>query len=288
MGAELDLMEVLTYAVCFAAVTVFAVVGLILFSKGWQSYEEKYVGEAERTMEAMFLTIPPQHLIYLSFLCFFVVLVLFIGLVGEPGPAVALAAAAAALPKVTLRILKKRRDKVFREQLVPALQCLASALKAGFSLPKSFEQLEKESKNPMRQEIRILLQELRLGTSVEKAIENLYERMKSEDMDLVVNAIHIAGKVGGNLPLIFKQLEDTIRERMRIEGKVRALTAQGKFQGLVIAALPIVVAFALNVIYPELLAPLFTFPYGYALIVAILGLDTLGYFIIKKIVSIEI
>lgn len=281
-------MELLAYVVVFGSVTVFAAVGIVLFSQGWKSYEERYLEGADRNLQAMFLTIPPQNLFYLQFLLFFVIAGGLIATTGNAGAGVVLGGMSFFLPSFALKIMKARRELQFRLQLVPALQALGSNLKSGFSLAKAFEQLEKEAQDPMKQETRILLQEMRLGTTVEKGVQNLYERMPSEDMDLIAQAVNIASKVGGNLPIIFKQLEDTIRERSRVEAKLRALTSQGKFQAVIISALPAFVGVAMMKIYPEMMEPLFTTWQGWVILGAVIVMNLMGFFTIRKIVTIEI
>lgn len=287
-GGGGDPMEYLTYAVVFAAVAFFVVTGLMLFGKGWQSYEEKYLDDAERNLEAMFLTIPPQNLFYLAFLLFFILAGGITAYSGNIGLAIVIGSMAFFMPMAALRFFKRRREVTFKDMLVPALQCLGNNLKSGFSLEKAFEQLEKESQNPMKQEVKILLQELRLGTNIDEAVSNMYKRMPSEDMDLVANAVNIAAKAGGNLPMIFKKLEETIRERTRVEGKLAALTAQGKFQAIVISALPALVFVAMQTIYPEMMDPLFDTLWGWIMMAAVIILNLIGFLIIRKIVTIEI
>mgnify|MGYP001571230649 CR=1 FL=1 len=281
-------MEMLAYVVVFGSVAVFAGVGYVLFSQGWKSYEESYLESADQNLQSMFLTIPPQNLFYLQFLLFFVIAGGMIALSGNLGGAMILGGMGFFLPSAALKFLKSRRELQFKMQLVSALQALGSNLKSGFSLAKAFEQLEKEAQDPMRQEVRIMLQEMRLGTTVEKGVENMWSRMPSEDMDLISQAVNIASRVGGNLPIIFKQLEDTIRERARVEGKLRSLTSQGKFQAVIISALPAFVGVAMQKIYPEMMEPLFTTWQGWIILAVVIVMNVIGFLVIRKIVTIEI
>ena len=284
-----DPFEGMVLAIVFLSVVVFTSLGVVLFSRGWDSYEERYLEDAGRSMEAMFLTIPPQVLIYLSSLLFFLVTV---GLSMAMGGAMLLPGllglCAAGMPRTMLKRLKKNRETKFRQQLLPALQGLSNNLKAGFSLPKSWEQIANESINPMKQEVRILLQEIRLGSSMEEAVDSLYERLPSEDLALVATAVHIAGKVGGNLPAIFSNLENIIRERSRIEGKIGSMTGQGRFQAIVVALLPALLVVALSYINPEFMKPLFSTTAGWVIITFVFLLDFIGYWMIQKIVGIDI
>ena len=184
--------------------------------------------------------------------------------------------------------LKNARDKAFGLQLVDALVNMGNSLKAGFSLNQALELVQREMENPMSQEIRLVTQEIRLGVSVENALQHLLERMPSQDLDLVVTAITISREIGGNLTEVFDNIADTVRERHRIGGKIDALTAQGKLQGIIISLLPIGVGVALNLINPKKMEPMFNTFLGWLMIVGILGLEALGMFVIFKIVSIEV
>ena len=134
---------------------------------------------------------------------------------------------------------------------------LSNSLRAGFSLTQALELIHREMPNPMAQEIRLVCQELRLGVPLEDALNNLYKRMPSEDLDLMVTAIAIIRDVGGNLTEIFDNIAHLIRERQRIQGKIRTLTAQGRFQALIMCLLPGGICVGLYYIAPDLFAMLF-------------------------------
>ena len=270
------------------AVALFVLVGFQLFSSGWQSYEERYVQGAGRTLDAMYLTLPLQHLIYLSFASSAAV-GLLVGMVfGSIAWGVILAIVGFAMPTLVVRILKKRRDVRFREQLVDALMNISNSLRAGFSLHQAFEMVQREMANPISQEFRLVNQQLRFGLSMEEALNNLLERMPSEDLDLVATAITISRDVGGNLTEVFDNIADTIRARHRLYGKIQALTAQGKWQAALICSLPPLLAIGINAVNPELMQPVYHTIYGWGMIAVIVVLQLLGIFTILKIVNIDV
>jgi tight adherence protein B len=137
------------------------------------------------------------------------------------------------------------------------------------------------------------VREVGLGLSPEEALLNLYRRMPSEDLDLMVTAINVQHEVGGNLAKIFDTLGETIRERRRIQGEIQTLTAQQRIGGNVIAALPIVLAGGLTLMTPGYLAPLFTSEtfvcmpaFGLPILAGVMMIT--GYFTIRRIVAIEV
>ncbi len=267
---------------------LFGISGVYLFSRGWESYEQKYVGGAAQTLDAMYLTIPPQHIAYLSVFCFMIAGGLLWFVFGEPVVGLIGGTFALPAPMVVLALLKRRRDSLFGYQLVDALVNMGNSLKAGFSLPQSFMLIEREMDNPISQEFRLLNQELKLGMPMEEALGHLHQRMPSEDLDLLMTSITISREIGGNLTEVFDNIAQTIRDRHIIEGKIRALTAQGKLQGIIMSLLPVGVGFAIHIVNPKLLEPLYQTGVGWFLMALIFVLIVTGYMWIRKIVAIDV
>lgn len=283
-----DFNALLIMGCVLVSVTLFIWSGVRLFARGWESYEQRYIEGAERSLDAIYLTIPPQHVVYLSVFCFVVLGLLWSWLFKNLLVGMAFGTPGIFLPKLLLWWLKRHRDRRFDEQLVDALINMGNSLKAGFSLPQSLELIAREMDNPMGQEMRMVVQEMRVGVPMETALEHLLNRMPSQDLDLVITSIVISRDVGGNLTEVFDNIAYTIRERHRIEGKIRALSAQGKLQGFVICCLPPAIAVALHYVAPQIIRPLFTTPLGWATMVVILILMAIGIKWIYKIVAIEI
>lgn len=280
--------EMLLYITSFFGCVVFTATGWSLFSQGWESYEEKYLEGASRTLDDLFLTIPPQQLMWLSVFCAFAGFGIPSLLLGAPAIGVVMGIFGAFAPRLALKFMKKKRDEKFKEQLVEALITLTNALRSGFSLPKAFQLIAHDMPKPICQEFSILVQELRLGIDTEEGLRNMLKRMPSEDLDLVVTSVAISNSVGGNLAEVFDKIGDTIRERRRIEGRIDALTAQGKMQGLVVSCLPIVVGLAINYIAPDIFEPMLTTWAGWGIIAFMCVMECLGYFFIRKICNIEV
>ncbi len=283
-----DWLYYMVQFLAFVGVSIFTFVGYVLFSAGWESYEERYLEGAERTLDDLFLTIPPQQLLWLTILSGAAFFVLPFALSGSVIPSLMFGALGAGFPRATLWLHKRQRGIKFQEQLVGALNTITNALRSGFSMPKAFQLIASDMPKPICQEFGILVQELRLGIEVQEGLENMLARLPSQDLDLVVTSVSISAQVGGNLAEVFDRLCEAIRERRRIEGRIDALTAQGKIQGVLVSALPVFVAMALMWIDPELMMPLFTTLIGKLVLLVMCVMEIVGCYLILKITSIEV
>jgi tight adherence protein B len=282
-----SLLEAVLPLSLFLAAALFTYVGIELFSRGWESYEQRYVEGAERTLAAMYLSMRPQHLLYLSVLGFFVFGALGIGLFGSWGVGIAAGALGFSLPRLIILWMKKRRDALFRQQIPGMVDTVSRGLKSGLSLPQCFQVIERELPNPTSQEFRVLNQQMRLGMPTDQALRSLLERMPNNDLDLIVAAVNVSTELGGNLTEILGNIAETVRERFMLEGKIRTLTSQGRLQAVVLAAMPVLVFFALHAVNPNLMRPMYTTPLGWAMILGVLIWEALGVFFLWKIVAIK-
>jgi tight adherence protein B len=192
------------------------------------------------------------------------------------------------VPRFYLRFLKNKRLNKFNEQLEDALTSMSSSLKAGFSINQAIESIAMEDKPPISVEFKLMVQEVRLGVSLEQALDNLLTRMKSEDFELVAAAIITARQTGGALTETLERLANLIRERMRINLKLRSLTAQGKMQATIIGLMPVFLLYMMNIIAPEMMSPFFSDIRGILLLIFAAIMVLSGFLIIKKIVTIDV
>lgn len=182
---------------------------------------------------------------------------------------------------------KRRRDK-FNAQLPEALATMSNALRAGFSISQAFDSVVEQDENPMSEEFAILQQQLRIGMSFESALESMSERVGSDDLTLVTTAILISRKTGGNVTEIFDKISDTIRGRMKIERKVKSLTAQGRMQGIVVSLMPVFLGLLMLVIKPKMMVPFLFSPLGVLSVIVMIALIAVGWMMIKKIITIDV
>ncbi len=192
------------------------------------------------------------------------------------------------LPRIILRWLRRRRLERFNVQLEDALGSIASALKAGFSINQALEEIAGQKRAPISVEFRLLMQEVQLGVPLEQALENMNRRLGSEDFELVAMAIITARQTGGELTGTLERLASLIRERMRINGKLKAMTAMGRMQAVLISIMPGVLLLGMYYLNPALVGGMFESPLGFIALAVAVALQITGFLVIKKITAIEI
>ncbi|MBI4320755.1 MAG: type II secretion system F family protein [Chloroflexi bacterium] len=211
----------------------------------------------------------------------------------NPGLALIAAVVGFYLPRMYVNRRQRARLKSFNDQLGDTILLVANSLRSGYGLLQSLELVARESPEPTREEFGRVVREVNLGLSPEDALANLVRRMNSEDLDLMVNAVNIQHEVGGNLAQILDSIATTIRERIRIKGEIRALTAQQTASGYVISFLPIGLGGILFLLNSRYMMQLFStdivicFPV-IALPICSGILILLGFVAIRRIVNIEV
>lgn len=196
--------------------------------------------------------------------------------------------AGAKSPRPFINFLIKRRYKLFNQQLMDGLSLMSNALKSGLSVNQAVQLVVDEMPNPLSQEFNLILSQNKVGVPLEDAFRNLAERVPVEDVEMFVQAVVILRETGGNLAETFDTIVHTIRERFKVEGKISAMTMQGKLQGGVVALMPFVLGFIFYTLDPEHIKPLFSHWLGIVLLILMLTLQTVGALMIKKIVNIRV
>jgi Flp pilus assembly protein TadB len=198
-------------------------------------------------------------------------------------------------PRFWLNNRKSSRLRAFNKQLPDTVTLIANALRAGSSFLQAIELVVRESRPPISTEFSRVIREVNLGLPFDLALENMVKRVKSEDFELMATAIAIQHQVGGNLAEILDSIAFTIRERIRIKGEIRTLTAQQRLSGYVVGALPFFLAFFIFLAAPTFFDPMFVKPpdvIGVPLGMILLGVAlfsmAMGFVFIRKIVDIEV
>jgi tight adherence protein B len=181
-----------------------------------------------------------------------------------------------------------KRIEAFTSQLPDALQLLAGALRTGFALNQAMTTVVREGIEPVSSEFGRALHEVRLGATLEDALDDVVERMRSYDMGLVVMAIRTAREVGGNLAEVLHTTMLTMRERVELHGQVRVLTAEGRFSAKVLASLPLLMALYLFFFKRAYLHPLYTTGAGIAMLCGGVVLLAAGMFWLSRLTKIEV
>ncbi|HHZ16936.1 MAG TPA: secretion system protein [Clostridia bacterium] len=191
------------------------------------------------------------------------------------------------LPPLLVKRAEEKKIIKFNLQLVDALAILSNSLRASYSFHQSIELVSREMPAPLGKEFARTFREVNLGTPLEEALNNMGKRIASEDLQLIITAVLIQRQVGGNLAIILDNISETIRDRIRIQGEIKTLTAQGKISGLVIGCLPFIIVVILMLMNPKFLEPLFQSSMGIMLIIWGLVSEVIGIIFIRKITAID-
>ncbi|HHX77511.1 MAG TPA: secretion system protein, partial [Firmicutes bacterium] len=165
---------------------------------------------------------------------------------------------------------------------------IANGLRAGYSFPQAMDVVAREMEPPIAEEFNRVIRDNRLGKTMEEALKELTERNDNEDLDMIVTALLIQRQVGGNLAEILDKIENTIRERVRIKGEIKTLTAQQRMSAAIIVLLPFAVTGIIYLMNPDYIMTLFRQPLGLIMVAVALVFQSLGIFMIRKIVNIDV
>jgi tight adherence protein B len=192
------------------------------------------------------------------------------------------------VPKKYLKRMRRKRIETLEQQLPDALLMMSGVLRAGASFPTALEAVVQETTAPISQEFDLLMREIRLGIDLDIAMHNVEKRIPIPDFLMMTAAVTIARDVGGNLAEALESVARTLREKLQMEGKIKALTSQGRMQGIVMTCLPLFLMLVLRFMEPKAMAPLFNEPVGWGTLAVIGVMECLGYLSIKKITNIDV
>jgi tight adherence protein B len=192
------------------------------------------------------------------------------------------------IPKRVIDMYYNRRAGQFVDQMVDGLTLMSNGLKSGLSIPQSFKLVVDNMENPISQEFELVLSQIALGTSIEECLNDLAIRIPYPDVQMFVTAVNILKDTGGNVAETFDTIAKTIRERVKVEKKIAAVTAQGVMQGTIITLVPFIMILMFVIIDPTFVAPLFNQPLGWLILIAMLTLQIIGGLMIRRIVKIKV
>jgi tight adherence protein B len=192
------------------------------------------------------------------------------------------------LPILWLRQRRRRRNRDFNDQLAETLSLTAASMRGGFSLVQSLANVSKDSQEPTKSELRRVGQEIQLGLSLTQSLDNLVLRMESEDLDLVVTAIKIHARVGGNLTTILDNISTTVRERAKLRREVRVITSMQRISSYIIGFLPVGLALIIFVINPKYMMKLFEPGWTLCIPIGAVFFWIVGFIVIQKVVDIKV
>lgn len=271
--------------VSLSAISYFVLVGS---SRAVESRSKQLTLQADNKLQSLFVFADTRRLIVLYVIALLGLPIAMLILQVTPVLVVFVVLGLLALPRIALSVLAKRRREAFNRALPDALAQLAGSMRAGSTFTTAMQSVVREQRGPLGQEFGVMLREQRLGARLEDALDNLGERVQSEELDLVISATVISQEVGGNLGEVLGRLSETLRRKMEMEGKIKALTSQGVLQGLVVTALPFLILGVLMLTEPSATLPIFSTLLGWIFLGVVIVLEVVGGLIIKKIVTIDV
>jgi len=263
-------------------------IGVHFFTQAAQQYRSTFTSQAKVGLADLFLLVEPEKIFILNLIMIAVTFILCYLYFNSFVLAGIFSVVMGFVPKLTFKFLTKRRRNQFIGQLPDMLQSSSTAMRAGSSLNQALESVVSEETGPIAQEFDLFLRELRVGVDFNQALNNIYERIPLMDFKLVISGMQISKEIGGNLADTLERLADTLRRKIEMEGKIDALTAQGRAQGIVMTLLPIVLGYGLYLMEPAQMSIFWTHWLGWTLMAVMAIMLLLGYVVIQKIVNIDV
>jgi len=192
------------------------------------------------------------------------------------------------LPEIALGLRKRKRMNLLNSQLPEALNIISNGLRAGFSFTQAISVAGRDMNPPISDEFSRVLRENSMGKSLDESLSNLADRNEDEDLSMVVTALLIQRQVGGNLSEILDTISTTIRERVRIKGEIKTLTAQGRLSAAIVSLLPTIVALIMAILRPEYILTLFHYPLGIGMVIVGVVMQLIGIYAIFKLVDVKV
>jgi tight adherence protein B len=284
---DISALTILTVIVAVSA-ALLAWFAVDLATTTMAKYKATFTERTKFQAQEFFLFIDPRKLFVANIAVMAIGAALIWALTGAALVAIPTFFALALLPRWFYAKMRQRRLDKFENQLPDSLMMIAGALRAGLGLSSALAQLVAEAEPPISQEFSLLLREQRLGVTLEQSLSNLNYRIATPSTTLVVSAMRIATETGGGLAETLERTAHTVRGRLQLEGKIRALTSQGKLQAWVVGSLPIFLMMVLNKMEPDAMSHLWHTQMGWATLVVIGFFEVMGIYVIRRIIAIDV
>lgn len=192
------------------------------------------------------------------------------------------------VPRPAVDYMYRKRNVKFVLQMVDGLGLMSNGMRSGLSVVQAMDLVVQEMENPIKQEFALIMNQNKLGVSLEEAFVNLSKRILADEVEMFVTSVNILKETGGNLSETFDTISTMIRERIKVENKIQAIVATAFFQGIILMCVPPGLAIILNQSDPEMMKPMFHEPIGWLILGGVVVLEVVAYILIKKITSIEV
>lgn len=186
------------------------------------------------------------------------------------------------------RLLHHREIDQFDDQMIDIAYAMKNSLRAGMTLQQALQLVATEFRPPASEQFAIASREVQLGSSVEDALRHIEQRVPNQELGVVITAVEILRQTGGNMVETFELLVDTLKSRKRVEGKIKALTAQGRMSAIILCSMPFAMALMLYFLNRPYIEPLFTTLLGNIILTIVLLMVATGWILIKKVITIEV
>ncbi|HAN20193.1 MAG: hypothetical protein A2Y15_09845 [Clostridiales bacterium GWF2_36_10] len=206
---------------------------------------------------------------------------------GNAGISVLFAIVGIILPPMYIKKQKKKRIAAFENQLGDALVTMCNCLRSGLTLGQAFENITTEMSEPISKEFGRVCTEMKYGSPLDKSLNSMADRIRSDDLMLTVTAINIQRQVGGNLSEILSSISETIKARVKLKGDIKVMTASGRASGLIIGFLPIALGLMIFLLNPDYMISFVESSIGKVLLGIGVVMECLGFMMIKKILAIK-
>jgi tight adherence protein B len=249
--------------------------------------KQKGVKTGESALSDLYISLSPEAFFFMRLVIALVCFLLGV-LIGSLVLAALLAVGGYVLPFLWLKRLRDKRVKRVESQLVDGLELLGNSLKSGLTLQQAIELLVREFTPPLSQEFSLVLAETRVGIDFSEALERMAARLDSNIVFILATGIGITKQCGGDITQIFSNLAQTIREQATIEGKLDSVTAQGRFQGLILGGMPFALMVVLYFIDPSHIETLFHYQIGIWAVCGVVVMIVLAQLWIRKLLTIDV
>jgi tight adherence protein B len=278
----LFLLKVVILLFTFASAYILAYQVIPMLTNKLHSVHSKKISLAQQQLDGMFMPVKREKLFLLYallplatggvafFLFYNMTLALISGFVGS------------ILPAFIIKVLEHKRKQKFLNQLVDGLMVISSSLKGGLSLLQALEVLVEEMPPPISQEFGLILRENKIGLTLEESLRRLNERLKLEELGLMINSVLVARETGGDLTKVFSRLAITIRDNRKLKDNIQTLTLQGRLQGVIMSALPFIFAWWVVSFNKEHFDIMLAHEKGRMLLIVAVVLQAIGMFLIRK------
>ena len=303
MAFDFDIEFISALALVFAAVVAIAVVASKIVSEALKASEEeldivqKSMVSDGAELSPMTRFVSPSRLLRIRFVAAAIPIATIMTVLltaGVRNPLVVLPLMAVfgfvgwKIPLTYFKFLVKRRQTLFELDILDFTLGLDNALKAGMALPQAIDKISARMHGAMREELDVVQREYRLGVDLVHALDHLCRRMPCEDIKLLTSAIRITSEAGGSLSEVLHEMTQMIRGRREFQDKVKALTAEGRFEAIAMSLAPLAAFLFMSLIQADLMKVLYTTVVGWCSLGVVVALEIAGYWVINKIVTIEV